>query len=114
MIVESQDGYFYKNPIIQFDKWMLEVNDDGVFVKRKGKMTWKTARGYLRGGGVKCRYVGVKSDTTAILGSRLVNVSVFEVELKGPIPTPQTYESKFTLVPSEEMEGQQVVKWRKS
>lgn len=100
MIVQAKDGHYYKNPTIEFDGWALEVNADGSFVKRKGMITWATARKYIPDTGVKCRYEGTISPSTAIIQGVIEKCSVFRVSLHGPIPIPTTHNGKLILKPT--------------
>lgn len=115
MIVEAVDGLFYRNPIFSTPKWLLQVTDDGCFIKRSGRVMWTTTRRPLARGGVKCRFVSTRNDGKAILDERLVKVSVFEVDLKKPIPVPQSHEGCLTLRPDKaELDGEEVLSWTKT
>src|SRR5690606_13501564 len=96
MIVEAVDGFYYKDPVVEFDKWILEIKDEPI-IKRNSR--WPTARKYLKGAGVKCTFVRELTPDSTILKGRLVKVSCFLVKLNGPIPVPKTYDGKFTFTP---------------
>lgn len=115
MIVEAVDGKFYLNPVIDFGKWLLVVNEDGVFIKREGKVTWSTARRPLAGVGVKCHYVEKYGHESIILHERLVLSTVFMILLKKPIPIPTSHSGVLTYRPNEiELEGRELLVWTKA
>ena len=100
MFVQSVDGRFYRNPRLVTPKLILEISDDGIYVKRKGVVEWSTARRDLPSAGIHCRFIEAYVATEkVIIGEELVAASVFKVELRKPIPTPTTYEGYSTTEP---------------
>ncbi len=115
MIVQATDGQFYRNPIFQKDNWLLEVTDDGSFIKRKGSVVWTTARKPLAGGGVKCRLEESAPAGRAIFDSRLERVCVFRVSLTGRIPVPTSHQGVLATEPNhKELEDldEVVISWK--
>lgn len=98
MIVESTDGYFYQNPQVEVPKGVLVVSDDGIILKRKGKIKWTTAR---KGVGVKLALVEDAGVDSFIYQERLATCTRFVVSLKEPIPKPFAFDAKFTSPPTE-------------
>jgi hypothetical protein len=115
MIVQATDGQFYRNPIVIRDKFLLEVTDDGSFIKRKGDVVWTTAQKGLRGGGVKCKHEETVGKGRAIFASRLEQVSVFRVTLLGRIPVPDSHQGVLEVAPNhKELEDldEVVISWK--
>lgn len=105
------DGFFYRNPKIVTEKWLLECEDDTVLVKRR-VCTWETARKYLAPGGVKSRLLATMPEGRTILNGRLVKVSVFQITLLKPIPTPVGFDVKLSIAPTEdELAGEILLQW---
>lgn len=115
MIVQAVDGNFYRNPIVLRDNWLLEVNEDGSFIKRKGDVVWKTAQRGLAQGGVKCKHEETCSKGRAIFNSRLEKVSVFRVSLTARIPIPESHHGQLATEPNQkELEDldEVVISWK--
>ena len=113
MIIQAIDGKYYRDPFFVQPKWCLDVNDhDGITIKKTGSATWSTARRHAKEGGVKCRFSNNRGPGSIILGGRLVPVSIFEVELKAPIPIPTSHDGVFSEKPVfSEHDLEEVLSW---
>lgn len=113
MIVQANNGKFYKNPKVVHDTWAIECVDDEIIFTRAGIVTWRTARKVLRPGGVNCVISEDRGHGQTILGGQLVATCKFKIILRGPIPIPDTYDNEFELYPHVlEMEGEKVLSWK--
>lgn len=113
MIVQATNGRFYRNPTIINEKWYLHVDDCGAFIKRKGRVSWRTARSPLRSAGIKCVIDHPCTDGKAILHGAFTTVSIFKIKLRGPIPVPTHSEAELHFTPSEkELNGERLLTWQ--
>lgn len=113
MYVQASDKKYYRNPLVEFDKWCLTISDEGVFIKRIGSCTWETARKYLRKAGVICKILAVGGSSENIIGGRLVRTTDFQITLQGPIPVPSQYSLCLSRVPLA-LDGEEVLQWNPS
>lgn len=101
MIVQSIDGGFYLNPHFATPLAVVEFNDDGQFLYRKGTVQWRTAVKELTKLGIVARNKPFLSNTALfsdkIIDGELVECSAFEIRLIKPIPTPHGYKAQVGL-----------------
>jgi hypothetical protein len=94
MYVQSVDGNFYQNPRFFTDKAIVEFGDDGVYLFRKGKISWRTAVKELTELGIRARNQLAGDDgglSSKIIDGVLVDCTVFGLKLISPIPIPNGY-----------------------
>lgn len=115
MIVQSSDGFFYQNPTFTTNNAIVEFNDDGCILYRKGRVTWRTAVKVLTELGLKARRVDREPEDRIfkVIGDDFYECSVFTLRVIKPIPTPKSYDTRIN-VPSTAEEDVLWFKVRKS
>ncbi len=88
MNIQATDGRWYCHPIWQALNYVIQVEDDYLVLKYKGRVLWSTARRVLIKVGIKAKLDTVRPDNQVILGGRLVVASIFRIKPIRPIPVP--------------------------
>lgn len=91
MYVQCVDGLFYKNPRFSTALAVVKFDDDGVFLIRKGEVSWRTAVRELTALGIRARNQVAGDEgglVDEIIGGVLTTATVFALKLIAPIPVP--------------------------
>ncbi len=106
MIIQSTDGHFYRNPVIDLGDRKLVCDDtNGVRLIRQKYVTWRVANHGLRELGITLKQAGDPELIDHIFNGQLCPSVAFSVIVKKPIPTPTAFDTDivaFTPDDSEE------------
>ena len=109
MIIQAEDGKWYKDSAWFGDKFYI-ITEDEVLLQYVGRVMWSTARRVLAPLGIKAKLDIVRPDTKIVISGRLRTASVFKLRLTRPIPTPILELGYFDEAPLYEGE---VLSWKR-
>ncbi len=113
MNIQAVDGNWYSNPAWVAKNYVIQVEDDYLVLKYKGRVLWNTARRVLSTLGLKAKLDAPRPDNQIILNGRLVLSSIFRIKPIRPIPVPILYTSTFSEAPEPLFNGR-TLSWKRS
>ena len=111
MNIQAEDGNWYTNPTWVSQNFVIQVEDDYLVLKYKGRVLWNTARRVLRKLNIKAKLDVARPDNQIILNGRLVLSSIFRIRPIRPIPVPSLYGSKYSEAPEPLFNGK-TLSWK--
>lgn len=107
MMVQATDGFFYIDPVITGHRWVMFVEDNNVFVARKGRVSWSTTRRDLPKAGIHSKLIAPLEDHKIVIGEQYTNCSIFKIKLLKPIPPTNQHLGKTRY----RIEEEEVLSW---
>ena len=103
MMIQSTDGFYYRNPVILGHRWVLFIEDNYVLIARKDRVMWTTARRPLAKVGIHCKLISPTNDRKVVIGEEYIKSSIFKIKLLKPLPLPDQHQGKTSMPENEEV-----------
>lgn len=113
MNIQAEDGKWYSDPTWIGKNYVIQVEDDFLVLKYKGRVLWSTARRVLASLGLKAKLEAVRPDNQIVLDGRLVLSSIFRIDPICPIPKPRLFCNQYSEAPEPLFNGR-TLSWIRS